>query len=63
MGPSQTYKLWLTINKMKRPGTEWEKLFANDVIDEGLISKIYKQLIQINNKQTNQNNWKMGKRL
>ena len=52
MGPNQTYKLWLTINKMKRPGTEWEKLFANDVIDEGLISKIYKQLIQINNKQT-----------
>ena len=52
MGPNPTYKLWLTINKMKRPGTEWEKLFANDVIDEGLISKIYKQLIQINNKQT-----------
>ena len=42
MGPNQTYKLLLTINKMKRPGTEWEKIFANYVIDEGLISKIYK---------------------
>ena len=31
-----------TINKMKRPPTEWEKIFANDVSDKGLISKIYK---------------------
>ena len=42
MGPNQTYKLLLTINKMKRPGTEWEKIFANYVIDEGLFPKIYK---------------------
>ena len=32
-----------SINKMKRQLTEWEKIFANDVTDKGLISKIYKQ--------------------
>ena len=35
-----------TINKMKRPLTEWEKIFTNDMSDKGLISKIYKELIQ-----------------
>ena len=42
-----------TINKMKRRLTEWEKIFANDATDKGLISKIYKQLPQLNNKKTN----------
>ena len=37
-----------TINKMERQPTEWEKIFANVVIDMELISKIYKQLMQIN---------------
>ena len=31
-----------TINKMKRQPTEWGKIFANDVTDKSLISKIYK---------------------
>ena len=35
------------INKMKRQPTEWEKTFANYVTDKGLISKIYKQLMQL----------------
>ena len=30
--------------KMKRESTIWEKLFANDALDKGLISKIYKEL-------------------
>jgi len=30
-----------TINKMKRQPKEWEKIFANDVTNKGLVSKIY----------------------
>ena len=45
-----------TINKTKRQPTDWEKIFANDVTDEGLTSKIYKQFIQINNKKNKQPN-------
>ena len=37
-----------TINKTKRQPTEWEKLFANDVTDKGLVSEIYKQLMRLN---------------
>ena len=33
-----------TIRKMKRQPSEWEKIFANEATDKGLISKIYKQL-------------------
>ena len=35
-----------TISKTKRQPTEMEKIIANDVTNKGLISKIYKQLIQ-----------------
>ena len=42
-----------TINKTKRQCTEWEKIFANETTDKGLISKIYKQLMQLNIKETN----------
>ena len=46
------------INKKKRQSLEWEKIFANEATDKGLISKIYKQLRQ-KNKQPNP---KMGRR-
>ena len=42
-----------TINKTKRQPREWEQIFANDATDKGLISKIYKQLMWLNIKKTN----------
>ena len=51
-----------TINKTKRQPTEWEKIFANNATDEGLISKVYRQFIQLNVKNKKQPSPKMGRR-
>ena len=40
-----------TIDKMKRQPTDWKNIFANDMTDKGLISNIYKKLIQLNIKK------------
>ena len=51
------------INKMKRQPSEWEKIFANEATDKGLISKIYKQAVPAAQYQKNkQPNPKMGRR-
>ena len=46
------YTVKETINKTKRQPSECEKIFANEATDKGLISKIYKQLMQLNIKKT-----------
>ena len=49
--------------KMKREPTVWENIFANDTSDKGLISKIYKELILLHSRKTNNSIKKWSKDL
>ena len=52
-----------TTSKVKRQPSGWEKIIVNETTDKGLISKIYKQLIQLNAIKTNNQVKKWGKNL
>jgi len=51
-----------TVSTVKRQPSEWEKIIANEAVDKELISKIYKQHLQLNFRKINDPIKKMGQR-
>jgi hypothetical protein len=50
----KTSALQDTLQRMKRQGTEWEKVFAEYIPDGGLVLKIYKQLLKLKSNKITQ---------
>ena len=51
--PKSFYTAKETANQIKRQPTKWEKIFTNNSSNKMLISRTYKELIQLNTKQSN----------
>jgi hypothetical protein len=49
------------VSKLKRPYTEWEKIFVSHTSDKGLITRIYRKLKKLNSKKINDRNEEVGK--
>jgi hypothetical protein len=52
-----------TVNKTKRPPTDWERIFTNAKSDRGLISNVYKELKKLNSRNSNNPINKLGTEL